>query len=383
VDNVSRAFLGALSSGHKPNVKVEVLTPGGIIPLSGVILPGSTVTAIKTQPIRRSCSIKIIDSNGTLMPSDANALLVPYGNELRIQRGIQFPDGTTEYAHLGIFEITDSTVTDSGMGVAIDLAGLDRADEISRSKLTDTYGIAPGTNVTTAIKALIDSVRPNLTFRLMATPYTTPLIVYKAGDDPWLKAIELGQMIGAEVFFDSYGICVVQLEPTPAKQAAVVRFQEGDMPAGNPFGALYNYTMTDLKRVWSNRNVPNNVIREGQGTGLVAPVRAVSQDTNPNSPTHIGSAYNGGAPVTDFVSDSKLLTIQQCQDAADAVIRLAKGSLEALELQGVPHPALDISDVGYVARAILGVGDNYVIDSITMPLDYAGIMDLQMRSVIS
>lgn len=366
---VSAAFLTALSNNHLVSVKVEVLAAGQVVStLTGKILPGSKVSAVKGQPIRRNCSVKMIDDTGTLTPTDASALLAPYGNELRIWRGIQFADGTSEFASLGVFEITDCHVVDAGAGVSIDISGVDRADEVSRSTLTDIYSIAAGTNAVTAAKTLIANARSGLTFSLPVTSYNTPLLIYQGGDDPWTKAISIAQMFGGEIFFDAVGDCVIQYEPTPYTQATVQTFAEGA-----------TCTMTDLDRAWTNRSIPNNVIREGAGTGVATPVRAVAQDTNPSSPTYISGKYG---TVTDYLVDSKLLTTQQCQDAAKAALRLSKGKLEQMALQGIPNPALDIGDVVSVTRAKLGVGANYVIDALTIPLDFAAKMALTLRRVI-
>ncbi len=366
---VTAAFLAALGASHLVSVKAEVLVGGQVgATLTGEILAGSKVSAIKGQPIRRSCSLKMIDDTGTLTPTDASALLAPYGNELRLWRGIRYADGTSELASLGVFEITDCHIVDSGAGVAIDISGVDRADEVSRSTLTDITSIAAGINAVTAAQTLISNARSGLTFSLPITSYNTPLLVYAAGDDPWAKAIAIAQMFGGEIFFDASGVCAIQYEPTPYTQAVVQTFIEGS-----------TNTMTDLDRAWTNRSIPNNVIREGAGTGVTTPVRAIAQDINPSSPTFISGKYG---TVTDFLSDSKLLTAQQCQDAADAALRLSKGKLEQMLLQGIPNPALDIGDVVSVMRAKLGVGAAYVIDALTIPLDFAGKMQLTLRRVI-
>jgi hypothetical protein len=55
----------------------------------------------------------------SLVPDNDFDLLTPFGNELRLFRGIQFDDGSVEYVPLGVFVIIDVVIKDTNDGVQI------------------------------------------------------------------------------------------------------------------------------------------------------------------------------------------------------------------------------------------------------------------------
>lgn len=101
---VSDSFKEAVKKSHVTIVKVEVfdVSNGSIIstaqPISG------SVSIDSRRSVRRECSLEFVDTDGTLVPqNNRSAIFLPYNREIKIYRGVVFPDGTEELVPLGVF----------------------------------------------------------------------------------------------------------------------------------------------------------------------------------------------------------------------------------------------------------------------------------------
>jgi hypothetical protein len=129
----------------------------------------------------------------------------------------------------------------------------------------------------------------------------------------------------------------------------------------------------------SRANAPNYFIRDGQGTGIDAPFRAIAVDDNPASTTYINGPYGR---VVDYSASSLYATQAQAQAAADADLLLALGSVEALTLNAIPKPDHDVDDVIEVTRVRSGLSNQlYVLDAITMGFGVTGLTQMTGRQV--
>ena len=358
--SVSAAFNAALVASHRIATLVEIWSPPtasspAALLYSGPYVTDGNVKVDATNAIRRSGQLTVVDPTGTLTPATAGDILSPLaGNEAYIYRGITYPSGATELVLLGVIGLSDTTVTDEGAGLTIALSGYDRARRVQRAKLTDTYAISAGTNVVTAIQALVSSRVPGLTYAMVPTAYTTPGVIYQTGDDPWQRATELAASIGYELFFDNAGTCVCQPVPDPTTAAPVWTYSEG-----------MHATIVKLARQFKDDDTYNDVIVTGEGTGVGVPVRAQVQDTNPASPTYVNGPYGD---VVSVISSSLVTTTAQALAMAQATLTRSVGVAESLTFDAIVNPAHDVNDVITVNRARSWVASDYVIDALTIPL---------------
>ncbi|MFZ4770640.1 MAG: DUF5047 domain-containing protein, partial [Ferruginibacter sp.] len=135
---VSNAFLSAVRQSHISKVKVEIYDVANNQIISTASPISGEVTIDNRRSIRRQCSLEFIDTDGTLVPlNNRSSVLLPYNRELRVYRGIQFPDGTEELVPLGVFILTTVDITDTAQGVKISVQGSDRSLRIMKAKFTD------------------------------------------------------------------------------------------------------------------------------------------------------------------------------------------------------------------------------------------------------
>lgn len=354
----------ALRRSHTVAVRMEVTDAGVTTPLPGVL--SGSVKVDRAGAVRRRCDLTLIDASGTLTPRSAQSLLAPYGNEVRLYRGAVLPDGTEAMVPLGVFGISAVAVDDGGGGVTIKIDGYDRARRVQRARFTVPYVIGKGTNVATAIRDLIDSRVPGLTYNLMPTSRTVgSQAVFDRGGDPWDAASDLARNIGAELFFDADGVLVLRPEPDPKNDPVVWEYVEG---AGT--------TMLRAQRKATDAGIYNHVVVSGEPTDA-PPVFAEAMDDDPSSPTYVSGEF-GDVPY--FITSTFIASQAQAQDAAAARLRRVLGSSEQMEVTALVNPAHEAGDVVRVRRGAAGLDALYVLDAFDVPLSAAGVQTMSGRS---
>lgn len=357
---ISTDVATALRTSHRVALACEVYDSGM---LAATLNPtDGKVTVDAKNALRRRCDVTLVDPTGTLTPERATDLLTPYGNELRLYRGVHLSTGPA-LIPLGVFGISDCDVDDDADELRIRLTGFDRSRRVRRARFPDVYAVPAGTNVATAIRDLIASRVPGLTYNLATTSATTPTLVFDAGDDPWKAATEMADSIGCDLFFDAQG--VVTLRRRVPSSSPAWTFQEG--PAA---------TLLALGRKSSDEETYNHVVVTGETPENAAPVRAEAVDDDPTSPTYIGGDYGD---VVRFYQSQFIRTVEQAQAAADGFLARSLGQTEQVGLSAIPQPALDVDDVVEVTRKRSKVSGLYVIDSLSIPLKFSGAMSVRMR----
>ena len=79
--------------------------------------------------------------DGTMgwVPKAADDYLAPFGNELRVYRGIEFGD-QIELVPLGVFGIDRVSTQDTGAGIEVSVSGLDRSWRFIQSAVRGAVG---------------------------------------------------------------------------------------------------------------------------------------------------------------------------------------------------------------------------------------------------
>lgn len=368
VRSTTSRFQSALQTGHKVATRLEVLTNGTAVHTitSGV---DGTVTLDINAAVRGRFDLTVID-DGTLglVPNDRSSLLAPYGNEIKISRGIEFPDGTSELVSLGVFRIDRVDVEDNGnSGMTIKVSGQDRAVRIADARFEDPYQVAAGTNVNTAIQNVVSAVFPAATFALAASSATTPLVTAKEQDDRWKFAQDLAASIGCVLFFDGDGVCRSQPVSQLGQTAPAAQLVEGE-------GGL----LLSAAASWVRQGAYNAVIATGENTGNGVPVRGVARDLDPLSATYY---YGPFGQVPRWYSSPFLTTAAQAVDAAAGILARELGGTRQVSFGTVCNPALEPNDVVRITRQAAGLDEDHVIDQITIPLSAEGAITGRTRAV--
>lgn len=362
---VSARFLDAVRSSHQIASRVEILSSGTVVATFPAV--GGNVALDANAAIRGSADVTFVD-DGTLgiVPTDATDPLAPYGQEIRVSRGVRYPDGSEELVALGVFGIQDVDVSDTNEGVEIQVTGRDRAQKVIDARFEEPYQVAAGIDHNTALQAVIDAGVPGLTYDLADVAATTGQLLAAEQDDRWAFAQEMAKTRGYLLYFDGAGQVVTEIiaAPTGTSQADIIEGEGG--------------VLLTAGRRWTRDGTFNRVIATGENTGVGTPVRGVATDDNPLSPTYYFGPFG---KVPRFYTSSFITTAAQALDAAQGILNKELGTSQTVTFGAVVNPALEPNDIVKITRQRAGIDENHVIDSLTVPLSATESMTGQTRAV--
>lgn len=342
----------------------------------------------------------------SLIPLDPSDDLTPYGNELRIYRGVSYTAGSAytyatmssdyatytalaaavaeygtltaqagpevtleEYVPLGVFGITKVGVNTTTDGIRLDVSGLDRSKRISDNRWTEPYAIATGTNVGTALLALLQDRWADIETSFTATDETTTAVILglDTGNDPWADARKIATAAGLDLYFDGNGICVLEPVPDYETATAAETYVEGEE-------AMVLSASRDLSR----EGVYNAVIVTAEGSDTDQAYRAEALDDDPSSPTYV---YGPFGRVTLFASSPLIKTQAAANRYAKTRLAKLKGRNEAISWTQLVDPSLDAGDVVSVTNSASRLSRTIVLDRLTIPLGATEAMQAVARTV--
>lgn len=352
-------------------------------------LTGDTITVQVDDPI---------------VPGTAFDALAPFGNELRLWRGLTVTRrlpltygtltgiysalatayatyGTLgqaytiaqvdEYVPLGVFLITDVDVVDGEQGIRVDVQGSDRSLRVARARWTRPYQIASGSNAATAVADLLASRYDDVITGFPSTSETVGQTVLgtETENDPWRDAVKIAQAAGFDLYFDGDG--VARMDPAEDYETATPDevYLEND-----------EAMILSLTRRLSNERTYNGVIATAEGSDVGDTFRAEAWDDDPASPTYRFGPF-GEAPL--FFSSPLITSQEQAQAAAESRLSKIKGATEAVDWAQIVDPSLDVGDVIEVRNTGAKVSRLMVLDRLTIPLDPSQPMAAVARTVRS
>ncbi len=244
----------------------------------------------------------------------------------------------------------------SGGGTNLTIKGVDLSRQISKNVWTKPF-VVNGINYADAIKAMVlDRLPGQELFSITSTERVCPLLIYglTQGSDPWQDIRDLAAAIGYECFFDAAGVFVLRPVPDPRVTPPVWVFDENSNP-----------TVVEATRQLTDEMVFNYVVVKGESTSSQNAVSAVAFDNDPASRTYVYGPYGQHGVVVTLAS---VLTTDQAQAAANAILYNSLGASDTTTLSTVPMPALEVGDVVTVSVGDVKADGRYVITAVTTPL---------------
>lgn len=397
----SAAFAAAVAGDHNVAVGLEILTGGQVVysttqvagqPSPALEIIDGSVTYDKAADFRTRSTVKLVDSTLSFVPTTSSSLLTPWGNEIRLYRGVAYADGTTEMVRLCTNRISTVAVEEVSGGISLTVTGFGRERQVARNVATSIWPPStifgypvPATAYTNYIRAIITNRYPLAAFDASAATwlsYQNDITVATKPESPpwaqensdlWKQARNMADSVGCDLFADRNGtFCLIRdpnltLMDAAFAQTPVASFIEGETS-----------TFLSLKRILSDEKTWNQVICTGEGTVFGLPLRSTpAVDNDPNSPTNISSGYG---VVTHMESNSLMTTQTQVNGFAKLLLRRTVGGQETVELPSIVDPRLDVDDVILIERERDGVVNVlYVIDSLTIPLRAEATMTIKTR----
>jgi hypothetical protein len=364
----SAAFKAAVLTDHVVISKAEIWSEDR--KLIDLDIDTGKVSVTTSNAVRRSCEVHVSTdrTSNNLVPDDGFDFLAPFGNQLRLYRGIQFTDGTEEYVPLGVFVITEVDVKDTNEGVSMVIRGEDKSIIVSRNKWTSAYQMVNGT-LEASLTALLQNRYADITTDFPVTNISVNQIVLGSDSnlDPWKDAVGIAQLVGYDLYFDVNGVCAMKQFPTLDAASVVATYKEGS-----------GTTITSLDRKISTKETYNGVVYTIEGSQVTTPVRVEIWDEDPASPTY---RYGVFGSVPTFVTTNLISTSAEAIKAASLLLNTYIGQQEVINFESIVDPSLDVNDVVYVNSEGAKVDRTVIIDSMDIPLEYTGSLNVATRVV--
>lgn len=311
------------------------------------------------------------------VPVNAYSPLTPFGNEITVWRGVKYDDGTVEEVPLGVFLITKVDVDANEGGTTIKVDGVDRSLRVSRNKPTEApYYSSGGTagvtgteviNLVTALKNLIQTSWADVKFNFIDVDLNINAFVLGIGEDPWVKAVQIANQCGYDLFFDADGVCTLGSIPDSSSMIPMVTYQEGS-----------EAVLLGVSRSISSDNTYNGVHLTATGTSMPIPFMATAWDEDSSSPTY---RYGSFGQVPIFLTSNLLSTKAICEASAVRTLYRYIGASEEISWSSITNPAHDVFDVVQVQNTGTQINVVLIIDSLTIPFGANESMSAKARSI--
>ena len=364
----SAAFKAAVLTDHVVIAKAEVWSSER--KLIDLEIDKGKVTVNTSNAVRRTCEVHITTdrTSSNFVPDNGFDFLAPFGNQLRLYRGIQYIDGTEEYVPLGVFVITEVDVQDGNEGISMTIRGEDKSIIVSRNKWTSAYQMVNGT-LEASLLALLQNRYPDIETNFPTTNITVNQVILGSDSnlDPWKDAVNIAQLVGYDLFFDVNGIATMKQFPTLDAASVVATYKEGD-----------GTTITSLDRKISTKETYNGVVYTVEGSQVTTPIRVEVWDEDTTSPTY---RYGVFGSVPTFITTNLIGTSAEAIKAATLLLNTYIGQQEVIAFQSVVDPSLDVNDVIYVKSEGAKVDRTVIIDTMDIPLEYTGALTVTTRVV--
>ena len=264
----------ALATSHQSYTLVEVLDGQQQVLASDLVFLDGTVNATLTSRVSRTCDISFTEDYYPFSPAD---LLAPYGNMLRVWRGLEFADGTRFAWVVFVGRIQDTTLDDDG---TCRVAASDFAADVLESRFITPEIASIGTQVQDEMVRLIDDGFPQAQFDTVES-FGVPVRPRIWQLDRGQALDELGTSVGAFWYPQADGRFTIRRYPWTVSSPAVVTYSDS--------GELGSIRGASARR--SRSDVYNSLTVVGERLNGDVPVYALVQDTNPSSTTYINGNF--------------------------------------------------------------------------------------------
>ena len=208
---VTDRFLQTIRQTGKRKTVVDLYL-GGALVQSDVAVSDGNIRIDRGADHRRSGSLTI--PNPDLVPAIKSDALSPYGTEVVIRHGVQYPDGSSELVPQGVFTL-EQTRWDEATGAIPRIEFYDRSKALQRINLTKARDLS-GQRVQQVITDTLLQGLSSVTFDITFDP-ALPNMKLPGGSlydqNYWTTIEAMLEAMGAEGYFDNNGDFVVKPIP--------------------------------------------------------------------------------------------------------------------------------------------------------------------------
>ena len=234
---------------------------------------GGSVSAALVNGVSRSLDLALDE---TWYPWNDDDLLNPYGNRLKVWRGIKFAEGHVSKWVVFTGRIQRAGMVDNGQ-VKVDAA--DRASEVAEFKFVRPENSQAGNDIASETQRVIGDAVPDAVFGTFDL-FTVPVAPMTWQQDRVQALSELSTSVGALWYPIADGAFTQRRYPWTQPGTPVVFYRDGE-------GGTVSKSFPARDR----SNVFNSVAVTGERLNGSAPKYAPAQDDQPASPTWVGGNF--------------------------------------------------------------------------------------------
>lgn len=363
------SYRAALESSAEHVTRVEVWRGNTLLEKDLDFIDGS-VTAALTSRVTRNLQL-IVDED--LYPESDDDLLAPWGNEIRVKRGIRLGDGREI-----LFTIFRGKIEeDDGDDGSTDIVASDRAADVVDAKFTRPVNSSVGVPVVEEIKRLISDALPDAEFAPSDSFYQTmPLLIWE--EDRAGALDEIATAVGSFWYALADGKFVVRRVPWTTSGEPVITLSDADIDRS--FDYSESKIILSARPKKSRAKVFNSISVISERTDGTPPVLGFAEDTRPESPTYVYGPF-GRRHMT--VSLKTPTSSYAATGAAQAYLKRMIALGETWTWRQVPDASLELGDVVKLNTHKRRRGQAIqVVTGFTIPLHPAGIMTVSGTSQV-
>lgn len=353
-------YRAALSTSHEPFLLVEVLDGLDNVLISNPEYISGDVNASLTNRVSRTCNVTFDES---FYPFDPGDPLAPYGNKLRVTRGVQFADGSRFAWVVFVGRIQQTDLDNDGTCTA---QAADYAADVLEAKFLIPNNSQAGDPVPSEVYRLIADGFAGATFGPTdVTSIPTQALTWQLDRGQALD--ELASSVGAFWYPLADGRFVLRRFAWTVQSPPVVTYADG------PGGSV---TASSASR--AREDVYNSLTVTGERLSGDVPVYATAQDNNPVSPTYISGTFGRRHQLMRLQTPASPAAAQA---AATDNLRRLTALVESWQWDMTVDAALELGDT--VSLDVHGRSDIIqVVSGFSIPLDLSGPMRVRARSQV-
>lgn len=372
----------------KPKFKIELLdlyenTIGEITKDISADNSGS-ISINYQQGVRRSCSFTLSDTFGKYRPM-SNDNIFGFNTKFKIYVGLEnIQTGETYWFSQGIFYTTNPTSSHANSNKTVTVNGVDKfgifTSDTGYNQLEGTYIVPAKSKLYAVVKDIlslelgngymIDPKEPHIDAEFI--DYELPYDIKKSpGSYMGDILIELGNVLGADIFYDTNGILNITsgtTDITYSKQSSIWDFSDVLPEYSNGSVSLNTIDAINIVKVVGNQ-VNDSEIYIGN-----------AENHNPLSPTAIEKI---GRKI--YYEESANLPNQARADEYAKYVLNSKSIIQtAIAFSSTLIPHLDVNRVITITDDYYKYEqERFIIQSITMPLDSKTLMSISCNNIAS
>lgn len=354
-------YRAALAAPHTMAVRVEVWNPATSERLiSDLPYAGGGITASLSSQVTRNLNLTLTED---WFPWDDDHPLNPYGNEVRVWRGVEYGDG--RQVLFPVFRGKIQSV-DMASGGTVELDAADRAQDVADADFVRPYGSSRGVGLVQQFRELILDGVPDAQFGPSDDFWQTmPALTWESGRGSALD--EVARTGGAYWYALPDGRFVLRRVPWTVAGAPSVILSDKD-------GGLISEALPRKTR----EGVINSATAVAERTDGTEPAYGTAEDNVPTSRTYAAGKFGRKHKM---IRVQGAVNQQAAASAAADYVRRGKALAQTWSWSQTPDPAMELGEVvGLEARGRSGMIQ--VVSSFQMPLDEGTLMTVAARSQI-